>query len=79
MDSAYRAQVWVQNVNDSAGVRLTDDRDVTPTRIRWLHGDTLVYVAQGRLWRLDVRTRERREIPFSATVDFNRKVAAGTP
>ncbi len=76
MDSSDRAQVWVQNLADSAGVQLTNDRDVTPTRIRWLpKGDTLIYVANGRLWRIDVRTRARREIPFSATVEFERKVA----
>jgi Tol biopolymer transport system component len=74
------AQVWLQDLGDSVGVRLTSDRDVTPTRIRWLPGgDTIVYAANGRLWRLDVRTRARREIPFSATVDFERKVASLPP
>jgi hypothetical protein len=76
MDSTYRAQLWVQDLTDTLGTRLTDDADVTPTRIRWLpKGDTLIYVANGRLWRIDVRTRARREIPFSATVDFERRVA----
>jgi imidazolonepropionase-like amidohydrolase/Tol biopolymer transport system component len=80
MDSSDRAQVWVQNLTDSVGVQLTNDRDVTPTRIRWLpQGDTLIYVANGRLWRMDVRSRARREIPFSATVDFQRKVARLRP
>ena len=80
MDGSDRAQVWVQDLTDSLGAQLTDDADVTPTRIRWLpKGDTLIYVANGRLWRIDVRTRARREIPFSATVDFERKVAKLPP
>jgi Tol biopolymer transport system component len=80
MDSTDRPQLWVQNVTDTLGSRLTDDRDVTPTRVRWLpKGDTLIYVANGRLWRIDVRTRARREIPFSATVDFERRVARLPP
>lgn len=80
MDSTDRPQVWVQDLADTLGIRLTDDRDVTPTRVRWLpKGDTVIYVANGRLWRIDVRTRARREIPFSATVDFERQVAKLPP
>ncbi len=80
MDSTSHAQVWVQNLGDSSAKRLTDDRDVTPIRVRWLPDkQTVVYVANGRLWRLNVDNRARREIPFSATVDFERKVANLTP
>jgi Tol biopolymer transport system component len=76
MDSTSHAQVWLQNLADSTAERLTDDRDVTPIRIRWLpDNQTIIYVANGRLWRLNVGNRARREIPFSATVDFERKVA----
>src|SRR5687767_3531849 len=73
MDSASRAQVWMQGVLDSTAVQLTNDRDVTATRVRWIAGsDALVYAESGRLWRLDIATRGRREIPFSATVNFVR-------
>jgi hypothetical protein len=73
-DSTSRAQVWIQGVQDSVGVRLTNDPDVTPTRVRWMPAsDAVVYSESGRLWRLDVRTRVRREIPFSATVEFTRR------
>jgi Tol biopolymer transport system component len=80
MDSTSHAQVWIQNVVDSIATRLTDDRDVTPIRIRWLpDNQTIVYVANGRLWKLNVDSRARREIAFSATVDFERKVAKLPP
>ena len=75
IDSTNHAQVWLQPLADSVGTPLTADRDVTPTRIRWLGPDTLLYVESGRLWRLDVRTRARQAIPFKATVDFTRAVA----
>jgi dipeptidyl aminopeptidase/acylaminoacyl peptidase len=72
MDSLNRAQVWTQGTSDSAGVRLSDEDDVVPTRVRWLGTDTVIYVAGGRLWRRDLLSRRRREIPFSATIDFVR-------
>jgi Tol biopolymer transport system component len=80
IDSTNITQVWVQGVADSVGTPVTDEPEVAPTRVRWLPGsDALVYTARGRLWRLDLATRARREIPFSATIDFQRREAALAP
>lgn len=75
VDSANRAQVWMQGIHDTTGAPLTRDADITATRIRWLPGgDEIVYVESGRFWRLDTRTGTRRPIPFRATVEFTRRV-----
>ena len=80
IDSTGGAQVYLQNLTDTVGVRLTNDHEITPTRIRWLPGgESFVYVESGRLWRLDVATRVRREIPFSATVNFVRTSPLRSP
>lgn len=74
LDSASRAQVWVQGVGDTVATQLTSDRDVAATRIRWYpDGAAFAYIESGRIWRFDVTARTRREIPFSATVDFMRR------
>jgi len=74
LDSASRAQVWIQNIGDTTAAQLTSDRDVAATRIRWYPGGAaFAYVESGRIWRFDVATRTRREIPFSATVDIVRR------
>ena len=46
-DSNGRAQVWVQEISGGDTVtgsptRVTDQRDVTPTRVRWAPDGTLV-------------------------------------
>jgi Tol biopolymer transport system component len=56
-DSAGRTQVWVRAVtnNGAAGspIRLTNNVDVTPTRIRWVANENAwLYSADGRLWKV---------------------------
>jgi Tol biopolymer transport system component len=74
LDSADRFQVWVLEA-DSAGAarRLTDDEDVTPTRVRWTaDGRMLLYGANGRLWKIPVAGGAPTEIRFTAEVSFQR-------
>jgi Tol biopolymer transport system component len=74
-DSADRTQLWVMVV-DSAGaapVRLTGQADVTPTRARWTRdGRSLLYGADGRLWKVSVAGGTPVEIPFTAALSFQR-------
>jgi Tol biopolymer transport system component len=73
VDSTNRAQVWLQNLDDSVGVQVAAGRQITPTRIRWLpSSNALLYVDSGRLWRLDVGSSVPQPVPFRATVDFVR-------
>ncbi|MGH7588934.1 MAG: amidohydrolase family protein [Gemmatimonadota bacterium] len=72
-DPAGRIQVWVQEVSGGAPRRLTDHRDVAPTRVRWMpDGEALLYSADGALWRLPAAGGAPAAISFSATVSFSR-------
>jgi len=77
-DSAGLPQVWVQRLShDGVGlgspVRVTAHEDVTPTRIRWsADGGTLLYSADGRLWRVSPDGGPPVEIPFTAELSFHR-------
>lgn len=74
-DSAGRFQVAVAD-RDGASRTLTSHGDVTPLSVRWDTGGTsLIYHADGRLWRLPVDGGTPSEIPFSARVEFSRRGA----
>ena len=73
-DSADRPQLWVTGT-DAAGapVRLTAHTDLTPTRARWTaDGRSLLYAADGRLWKVSAAGGEPSEIPFTAELSFTR-------
>ncbi|MGH7588985.1 MAG: amidohydrolase family protein [Gemmatimonadota bacterium] len=76
-DPAGRVQVWVQGISGpgAAGAprRLTDHRDVAPTRVRWMpDGEALLYSADGALWRVPAAGGAPAAIPFIATLSFSR-------
>jgi len=67
-------QLWVRPILGGEPVRVTDQRDVLPSRVRWAaDGDELLYVASGRVWRVTLATGQPREIPFTASVAFQRE------
>lgn len=55
-------------------LRVTDDTDVFPSRVRWTaDGKELLYVAGGRIYRVSSSGGQRRAVPFTATVAFERE------
>lgn len=79
-DSADRMHLWVLRL-DTAGaapLRVSDQADVTPTRVRWTSdgggrgGRRLVYSADGRLWSVSATGGPPTEIPFTASLSFER-------
>jgi Tol biopolymer transport system component/imidazolonepropionase-like amidohydrolase len=71
-----RLQVWIQELGGSlvgAPRRLTDHADVTPTRVRWMpDGGSVLYSADGGLWRVDVAGGVPVRIPFTARLTLTR-------
>jgi imidazolonepropionase-like amidohydrolase/Tol biopolymer transport system component len=79
-DGTNRWQVFVQDLAGGAAVRITDHEEVTPHRVRWTpDGRSLVYAADGGLWRVPASGGEAAAIPFVAPVRFERPRAALTP
>ena len=71
-DSANRVQVWVQEIGGSAR-RLTNHADLAPTRVRWsADGSSLLYSADGSLWRVPASGGAPAEIPFTAQLTLTR-------
>lgn len=72
-DSAGRTQLWAAATAGGAARRLTAHADVTPTRARWTaDGQSLVYSADGRLWRVSADGGAPAEIPFTVELTFTR-------
>ena len=72
-DGDGRTQVWVKESSGSTPVRLTNQKDVTLTRIRWMpDGRTLLYSADGRLWNIASSGAQPKEIPFTAELSITR-------
>ncbi len=72
-DEENLLQVWVQPVNRENQIQLTNDDEISPTRIRWLGNDEeILYSARGKLWKVCVDKGDIREIPFKARVKFER-------
>ncbi len=67
------AQLAVQAIAGGEPVRVTNQPDLEASRVRWTpDGRELVYVAGGRIRRVALEGGEPREVPFSATVTFQR-------
>jgi Tol biopolymer transport system component len=84
-DSSARTQLWTQDYQAGtnrppAPKQLTNLEDVSPTRVRWLaDGSTLVFSANGRLWRIPAAGGVATEIPFSASLSITRPRSALPP
>jgi len=79
-DSTARTQVWVQDIANTgtangSPIRVTNQADVTPTRIRWAPGgDALLYSADGRLWKVAASGGQPAEIRFTAELSVRRQI-----
>jgi Tol biopolymer transport system component/imidazolonepropionase-like amidohydrolase len=81
-DSDGRMQVWVREFASAAGSpkRVTNHKDVTPTRIRWVpDGSALLYSADGRLWKVAASGGQPVEIRFTAELSLRRERRALAP
>jgi Tol biopolymer transport system component len=74
-DSAGRQQLWVVRPGGGA-LKLTDQDDVVTRRVRWLAGESLLYSAGGKMWRVRAGGGPPVEVPFTARVAFLRRAAA---
>lgn len=78
-DSANAHQLWVLEPGGQP-VKLTDQRDVSPSRVRWFPDESrLLYHADGRLWTIPPGGGPPREIPFTAHVRFDRHAPSLRP
>src|SRR5262245_33925492 len=79
-DTAHRTQVWVLRL-DAPGtpVRLTNHADVAATRVRWMPDGRLLYSADGRFWTVPAAGGAPVEIPFTASLTFERPRRALPP
>lgn len=72
-DSDGRTQLWVRAMDGGQPVRLTNETDVTPTRVRWIRNDDeLLYTANGRLWTVSANGGNPNEIKFTAELSITR-------
>ncbi|MGH7585522.1 MAG: amidohydrolase family protein [Gemmatimonadales bacterium] len=75
-DQGGRLQVWIQELASApagAARRLTEHADVTPTRVRWTpDGTSLIYSADGGLWRVSAAGGAPVRIPFTARLTITR-------
>ncbi|MFL6468227.1 MAG: amidohydrolase family protein [Pyrinomonadaceae bacterium] len=79
-DKDGRTQLWVQNIGSSPPVRLTNQTDVTPTRVRWIRKENaLLYTANGRLWTVAYSGGEPSEIKFTSELSITRPSRPTTP
>ena len=79
-DSAHGVQVWIEGGERADLRRLTDHAGMHPGHLRWSRdGRALLYSAEGRLWRLGVDASGDHEIPFGASVRFERRTRSPTP
>src|SRR5262249_44558017 len=73
-DTDGRTQIFVQEIGGGgAPIRLTNETDVTPTRIRWIKNDSeLLYTANGRLWTIAAGRGPPGEKKFTAALSITR-------
>lgn len=75
-DSAGKRQVWVQHLPNGKPSRLTDHSDLASYRVRWSpDGGSILYSANGKLWRVSIAGGSPVSIPFNGRVAFARKPA----
>ena len=73
-DSTEKKQVFVANPDGSNQIQLTNHTDVFHSRLRWTSdGNSLIYTADGKLWKVSVGSQEPEQIPFSINLSFQRK------
>jgi Tol biopolymer transport system component len=73
-DEANRPQVWVRPLAGGAAIRLTAHEDLAETTLRWdPDGGSVIYSADGRLWRVSASGGEPAAIPFTASFRFERR------
>ncbi len=78
-DSAARFQLWLMEPNGNP-VQLTSHADVTPLRARWFpDGSTILYHAEGRLWRIPAAGGHPTAVPFTARLQLARKMPTLRP
>jgi Tol biopolymer transport system component len=53
-----------------AGSPVGSENDVFPFPSAWLSADQLLYTANGRIFRMDLRTKQQSEIPFTADIQW---------
>src|SRR5262249_32006836 len=79
-DTAQRMQVWVQEIANGSPLKLTNNNDVTSTRVRWIPGkDEVMYSADGRLWTIAASGGQPAQIAFTANLSFSRQQFAAPP
>jgi Tol biopolymer transport system component len=72
-DSASRQQLWLHDTGGRTPRQLTNEAAITPRSARWTpDGSAVLYVAAGRVRRLDLATATATEIPFTANLAFIR-------
>src|SRR5262245_41576544 len=70
-DSAGVARLWVRR-SGGAHRQIARQLDVAPTRVRWTPDNrSLIYSADGRLWRVADSGGRPVEIPFTATLSIS--------
>ena len=63
-------ELWIADSLGAPPRRVTDEDDTSPLRVRWTpDGESLVYHANGQLWRLRVRDSVPERIPLRATLN----------
>ena len=79
LDSSDRFQLWLMEPN-SEPVQLTSHADVTPLRARWFpDGSSILYHAEGRLWRIPAAGGHPTAVPFTARLQLVRKMPTLRP
>lgn len=73
-DSTEKKQVFVANTDGSNQIQLTNHTDVFHSRLRWsIDGNSLIYSADGKFWKVSIDSSEPEQIPFSVNLSFQRK------
>jgi len=80
LDGSGKWQLWIRSAGDGTERQLTDHHDMSIRRARWTpDGTSLVYSADGRLWRVHAESGDIAPIPFTARVSFERNRAEPSP
>jgi Tol biopolymer transport system component len=62
--------LWIADSLGAPPRQVTDEFDTSPLRVRWTpDGESVIYHANGQLWRLGVRDSLPQQIPLHATLD----------